>query len=34
VRGSNPKRADEHVVLADLRGATKEVARTLLNLMS
>ncbi len=31
---SNAKRADEHVVLADLRGATKVVARTLLALLS
>ena len=31
---SNAKRADEHVVLADLRGATKVVARTLLDLLS
>lgn len=30
---SNAKRADEHVVLADLRGATKVVARTLLDLL-
>ena len=31
---SNAKRADEHVVLEDLRGATKVVARTLLALLS
>ena len=31
---SNAKRADEHLVLADLRGATKVVARTLLELLS
>jgi succinyl-diaminopimelate desuccinylase len=31
---SNAKRADEHVVLDDLRGATKVVARTLLELLS
>ena len=30
---SNAKRADEHVVLADLRGATKVVARTLFDLL-
>ena len=30
---SNAKRADEHVDLADLRGATKVVARTLLDLL-
>jgi succinyl-diaminopimelate desuccinylase len=30
---SNAKRADEHLVLADLRGATKVVARTLLDLL-
>ncbi|MBT9504006.1 MAG: M20/M25/M40 family metallo-hydrolase [Burkholderiaceae bacterium] len=30
---SNAKRADEHVVLSDLRGATKVVARTLLDLL-
>ncbi len=29
VRESNAKRADEHLVLADLRGATRVVARTL-----
>jgi succinyl-diaminopimelate desuccinylase len=31
---SNAKRADEHVVLEDLRGATKVVARTLLDLLA
>ena len=31
---SNAKRADEHIVLDDLRGATKVVARTLLDLLS
>jgi acetylornithine deacetylase/succinyl-diaminopimelate desuccinylase-like protein len=31
---SNAKRADEHLVLHDLRGATKVVARTLLDLLS
>ncbi|MBT9458879.1 MAG: M20/M25/M40 family metallo-hydrolase [Burkholderiaceae bacterium] len=31
---SNAKRADEHVVLSDLRGATKVVARTLFDLLS
>jgi len=31
---SNAKRADEHLLLADLRGATKVVARTLLDLLS
>ncbi|MEJ6007356.1 M20/M25/M40 family metallo-hydrolase [Paucibacter sp. AS339] len=31
---SNAKRADEHVNLAELRGATKVVARTLLELLS
>ena len=31
---SNAKRADEHLVLADLRGATKVVARTLLDLLA
>jgi acetylornithine deacetylase/succinyl-diaminopimelate desuccinylase-like protein len=31
---SNAKRADEHLNLADLRGATKVVARTLLELLS
>ena len=30
---SNAKRADEHLVLDDLRKATKVVARTLLDLM-
>jgi len=30
---SNAKRADEHLVLEDLRGATKVVARTLVDLM-
>ena len=30
---SNAKRADEHLVLSDLRGATKVVARTLLDLL-
>lgn len=30
---SNAKRADEHIVLSDLRGATKVVARTLLDLL-
>lgn len=30
---SNAKRADEHIVLDDLRGATKVVARTLLDLL-
>lgn len=30
---SNAKRADEHIVLNDLRGATKVVARTLLDLL-
>ncbi len=30
---SNAKRADEHLVLEDLRGATKVVARTLLDLL-
>ncbi|XHS77438.1 ArgE/DapE family deacylase [Burkholderiaceae bacterium UC74_6] len=34
VRESNAKRADEHVVLEDLRRATKVVARTLLDLLS
>jgi acetylornithine deacetylase/succinyl-diaminopimelate desuccinylase-like protein len=34
VRESNAKRADEHVVLSDLRGATKVIARTLLDLLS
>jgi acetylornithine deacetylase/succinyl-diaminopimelate desuccinylase-like protein len=31
---SNAKRADEHVVLEDLRRATKVVARTLLDLLT
>ncbi len=31
---SNAKRADEHLVLQDLRGATKVVARTLLDLLT
>lgn len=31
---SNAKRADEHLVLEDLRGATKVVARTLFDLLS
>jgi succinyl-diaminopimelate desuccinylase len=31
---SNAKRADEHLVLDDLRGATKVVARTLLDLLT
>jgi acetylornithine deacetylase/succinyl-diaminopimelate desuccinylase-like protein len=31
---SNAKRADEHLMLDDLRGATKVVARTLLDLLS
>ncbi|MES2940514.1 MAG: ArgE/DapE family deacylase [Pseudomonadota bacterium] len=30
---SNAKRADEHIVLEDLRGATKVIARTLLDLL-
>jgi succinyl-diaminopimelate desuccinylase len=34
VRESNAKRADEHVVLADLRGATKVIARTLRDLLA
>lgn len=34
VRESNAKRADEHLVLDDLRRATKVVARTLLDLLS
>jgi succinyl-diaminopimelate desuccinylase len=34
VLASNAKRADEHLVLDDLRGATKVVARTLLDLLS
>lgn len=33
VRESNAKRADEHLMLDDLRGATKVVARTLLDLL-
>jgi succinyl-diaminopimelate desuccinylase len=33
VRESNAKRADEHLELADLRRATKVVARALLELM-
>jgi acetylornithine deacetylase/succinyl-diaminopimelate desuccinylase-like protein len=33
-RESNAKRADEHLVLSDLRGATKVIARTLLDLLS
>ena len=31
---SNAKRADEHVVLSDLKGATKVVARTMLELLA
>lgn len=31
---SNAKRADEHIVLSDLRGATKVVARTLFDLLA
>ena len=31
---SNAKRADEHLVLDDLRGATKVVARTLFDLLT
>jgi succinyl-diaminopimelate desuccinylase len=31
---SNAKRADEHIVLADLRRATQVVARTLVDLLS
>ena len=31
---SNAKRADEHLVLADLRGATKVIARTLFDLLA
>lgn len=31
---SNAKRADEHLVLEDLRGATKVIARTLLDLLA
>ena len=34
VRESNAKRADEHLVLDDLRGATKVVARALLDLLA
>lgn len=34
VLASNAKRADEHVVLSDLRGATKVIARTLLDLFT
>ena len=34
VRESNAKRADEHLVLEDLRRATKVVARTLLDLLN
>jgi len=34
VRESNAKRADEHLMLADLRGATKVVARCLYELLS
>jgi acetylornithine deacetylase/succinyl-diaminopimelate desuccinylase-like protein len=34
VRESNAKRADEHLVLDDLRRATKVIARTLLDLLS
>ena len=30
---SNAKRADEHIMLSDLRGATKVIARTLLDLL-
>ena len=33
VRDSNAKRADEHLVLADLRAATKVIARTLADLL-
>ena len=33
VRESNAKRADEHLVLDDLRRATKVVARTLLEML-
>ena len=33
VRDSNAKRADEHLVLSDLQGATRVVARTLLDLL-
>jgi succinyl-diaminopimelate desuccinylase len=31
---SNAKRADEHLVLSDLCGATKVIARTLFDLLS
>jgi hypothetical protein len=31
---SNAKRADEHIVLEDLRRATKVVARTLFDLLA
>ena len=34
VRESNAKRADEHLVLEDLRRATKVVARTLLEMLA
>jgi acetylornithine deacetylase/succinyl-diaminopimelate desuccinylase-like protein len=34
VRESNAKRADEHVALSDLRGATKVIARTLRDLLA
>ena len=34
VRESNAKRADEHLVLEDLRRATKVVARTLVDLLA
>jgi acetylornithine deacetylase/succinyl-diaminopimelate desuccinylase-like protein len=34
VRESNAKRADEHIVLDDLRRATKVVARTLFDLLA
>jgi succinyl-diaminopimelate desuccinylase len=34
VRESNAKRADEHIVLDDLRGATKVIARTLRELLA
>jgi acetylornithine deacetylase/succinyl-diaminopimelate desuccinylase-like protein len=33
VRESNAKRADEHIVLEDLRRATQVIARTLLDLL-
>ncbi len=33
LRESNAKRADEHVRVEDLRGATKAIARTLLDLL-